>query len=81
MVKSIDEMSADEVLYRIAILPVKVQSEIFKTLDEAGTFTEDEIWNMELSVSALRLMMNQDIKEAMGDTLYEYFTNQKEENK
>lgn len=77
MVKSIDDMSADEVLYRIAILPVKVQSEIFKTLDEAGAFTGDEIHSMELSISALRLMMNQDIKEAMGDALYEYFTNQK----
>ena len=77
MVKPIDDMSADEVLYRIAVLPVKVQSEIFKTLNEASVFTEDEIHSMELSISALRLMMNQDIKEAMGDALYEYFTNQK----
>lgn len=77
MIKLIDDMSADEVLYRIAVLPVKVQSEIFKTINETGTFTEDEIHGMELSISALRLMMNQDIKEAMGDALYEYFTNQK----
>lgn len=77
MIKLIDDMSADEVLYRIAVLPVKVQSEIFKTLNETNVFTEDEIRGMELSISALRLMMNRDIKEAMGDVLYEYFTNQK----
>lgn len=77
MIKLIDDMSADEVLYRIAILPVKVQSEIFKTLNEEDVFTEDEIHSMELSISALRLMMNKDIKEAMGNALYEYFINQK----
>lgn len=76
MTKALEEMSSTEVLYTIATAPEDAQNEFFRLLRQEDILTEEDVFNIMMAVSALRLMMNKGLKEEMGITLYNHFISQ-----
>ncbi len=74
--KTVDEMSSNEILYTIATAPEDAQNEFFRLLRQEDALTEDDVLNIMMAVSALRLMTNKGLKEEMGVALYNHFINQ-----
>lgn len=76
MTKALEEMSSNEILYTIATAPEDAQNEFFRLLRQEDALTEDDVHNIMMAVSALRLMTNKELKEEMGVALYNHFINQ-----
>lgn len=74
--KSINEMSSNEILYTIATASEDAQNEFSRLLRQEDALTEEDVLNIMMAVSALRLMTNKELKEEMGVALYNHFINQ-----
>lgn len=73
--KPFDSMSCSEILYTIATASEDAQNEFFRLLRQEDALTEDDVLNIMMAVSSLRLMMNKELKDEMGTYLYNYFIN------